>query len=119
MDQNAVISSSVPTNSTRPVVDTTQPTTVIQIRLASGKRLRETLNLSHTVQDIQTIIHLYVMNTRDVRSVMLNSCYCCREGAGNAPYALLAGFPPQPLKDMNATIEQAQLKGAAITQKLV
>ena len=43
----------------------------------------------------------------------------CREDAGGAPYALLAGFPPQPLKDMTATIEQAQLKGAAITQKLV
>ena len=94
----AVVSSSG-VGSVRPVVDASQPTTTIQIRLHNGKRLREKLNLSHTIQDIQTIIHLETQ-------------------ADATPYALLAGYPPQPLTDMSLTLEAAKLQGAAITQKL-
>ena len=42
----AVLSGSCPP----PVVDAAQPTTTIAIRLASGKRVKATLNLSHTVR---------------------------------------------------------------------
>ena len=34
-------------------------------------------------------------------------------------YHLVAGFPPKPLNDPNATIEQAGLARGSITQKLI
>ena len=34
-------------------------------------------------------------------------------------YQLVAGFPPKPLNDPNATIEAAGLNKASITQKLI
>jgi UBX domain-containing protein 1 len=37
-------------------LDESAPTTSVQIRLADGKRVKATFNLSHTVQDI----HLYL-----------------------------------------------------------
>ncbi|POM59162.1 UB Xdomain containing hypothetical protein Ubx3 [Phytophthora palmivora] len=84
----------------RPVIDDKKPTTTLQIRLHNGQRLRETLNLEHTIRDLHAIIQL--------------------NDAGAQPYTLLAGFPPRPVStDLNQTIEQAGLKGAAVTQKLI
>ena len=37
----------------KPVVDDAQPTTTIMIRLHNGKRMKATLNLSHTVRHVQ------------------------------------------------------------------
>ncbi len=34
-------------------------------------------------------------------------------------YQLVAGFPPKPIADPTKTIEQAGLKSAAITQKII
>ncbi|KDO30593.1 hypothetical protein SPRG_04493 [Saprolegnia parasitica CBS 223.65] len=78
-------------------VDTTKPTTVIQIRLANGGRVRETFNTTHTVRDIHAVLH--------------------REGATGQAYVLMAGFPPKPLVGMDETLQEAGLLGAAITQK--
>mmetsp|Transcript_8810 Transcript_8810/g.26684 ORF Transcript_8810/g.26684 Transcript_8810/m.26684 type:complete len:252 (-) Transcript_8810:63-818(-) len=89
----AVLSGSCPP----PVVDAAQPTTTIAIRLASGKRVKATLNLSHTVEQLDAL----------VRS----------EHPGPEAYVLLAGFPPKPLADPKQTIEAAGLKGASVTQK--
>ncbi|KAK1940471.1 Peroxisome biosynthesis protein PAS1 [Phytophthora citrophthora] len=84
----------------RPVIDDKKPTTTLQIRLHNGQRLRETLNLDHTIRDLHAIIQL--------------------NDAGAQPYTLLAGFPPRPVStDLAQTIEQAGLKGAAVTQKLI
>ncbi|TYZ66274.1 hypothetical protein PybrP1_005426 [[Pythium] brassicae (nom. inval.)] len=84
----------------RPVVDDKKPTTTLQLRLHDGTRLRETLNLDHTIRDLHAIIQL--------------------NGAGAAAYTLLAGFPPRPVSaDLSQTIEAAGLKGASVTQKLV
>ncbi|KAE9028996.1 hypothetical protein PF011_g1293 [Phytophthora fragariae] len=84
----------------RPVADDKKPTTTLQIRLHNGQRLRETLNLDHTIRDLHAIIQL--------------------NDAGAQPYTLLAGFPPRPVStDLEQTIEQAGLKGAAVTQKLI
>ncbi|KAL4147250.1 hypothetical protein PRNP1_011006 [Phytophthora ramorum] len=84
----------------RPVIDDKKPTTTLQIRLHNGQRLRETLNLNHTIRDLHAIIQL--------------------NNAGALPYTLLAGFPPRPVSsDLAQTIEQAGLKGAAVTQKLI
>ncbi|GMF19724.1 unnamed protein product [Phytophthora fragariaefolia] len=44
----------------RPVVDDRKPSTTLQIRLHGGQRLRETLNLDHTVRDLHAIIQLCV-----------------------------------------------------------
>ena len=44
----------------RPVIDDKKPTTTLQIRLHNGQRLRETLNLDHTIRDVHAIIQLYV-----------------------------------------------------------
>ncbi|KAJ0408563.1 hypothetical protein ATCC90586_009584 [Pythium insidiosum] len=98
---DAVVSSASEVSaSSRPVVDDKQPTTTLQIRLHNGTRLRETLNLTHTIRDLHAIIHL--------------------NGAGAQAYTLLAGFPPRPVStQMDQTIDAAGLKGAAVTQKLV
>jgi hypothetical protein len=34
-------------------------------------------------------------------------------------YQLVHGFPPKPLNDPSKTIEEAGLKGASITQKII
>lgn len=44
----------------RPVVDDKKPKTTLQIRLHNGTRLRETLNLDHTIRDLHAIIQLCV-----------------------------------------------------------
>lgn len=54
----AVVQGSVPTE--RPVLDDKKPKTTLQIRLHNGSRLRETMNLDHTVRDLHAIIQLYV-----------------------------------------------------------
>lgn len=82
-----------------PIVDESQPKTTIQIRFHNGERASITLNLHHLVSDI----HDYVMQAAPV------------EGE----YQLVFGFPPKPINDPGKTIEQAGLKNAAITQKIV
>ncbi|CAK4133102.1 unnamed protein product [Aphanomyces euteiches] len=94
VDSNAIVHE---TSATLKPLDSTQPTTVIQIRLANGGRVRETLNHTHTVRDIHAIV--------------------AREGAAGQPYVLLAGFPPKPIVSQDATLQEAGLLGAAITQK--
>jgi len=81
-----------------PVVDEGQPTTTIMVRLAAGGRLPLKLNLTHSVAHIQALLK--------------------EKGAADAPYILMAGFPPRPVTDFSQTVEAAGLKGAQITQKL-
>ena len=83
----------------KPVVDESQPTTNLQIRFHNGDREVVTFNLTHTVGDI----HEYIMNAAPV----------------DGSYQLVTGFPPKPLVDTNKTIEEAGLKAAAITQKIL
>lgn len=45
----------------RPVIDDKKPKTTLQLRLHDGRRLRETLNLDHTVRDLHAIIQLCVL----------------------------------------------------------
>ena len=56
------------------------------------------LNMDHTVRDIAK----YIETIAPV----------------SGSYKLIAGFPPKPLEDMNATVEAAKLAKSAITQKL-
>ena len=55
--------------------------------------------MTHKVSDI----HEYVMNAAPV----------------DGEYSLVSGFPPKPLNDPSKTIEEAGLKNAAITQKII
>lgn len=82
-----------------PKVNEDMPTTKVQIRFHNGERTSLTLNMTHTVADI----HAFVMNAAPV------------EGE----YQLVSGFPPKPLNDPSLTIEQAKLKNAALTQKIL
>ena len=49
--------------------------------------------------------------------IQLFDLFDIREGAGNDPYLLMAGFPPAQLTDSSLTIEAAGLKGSQVTQK--
>lgn len=80
----------------QPTVDADQPTTTIQVRLANGTRLRATLNLSHTVADLEAYV---------------------RANSDSHAFVLLAGYPPVRLDDKDKSILDAGLKGASVTQK--
>mmetsp|Transcript_6065 Transcript_6065/g.8572 ORF Transcript_6065/g.8572 Transcript_6065/m.8572 type:complete len:270 (-) Transcript_6065:960-1769(-) len=86
-------------NSTPPIsVDPTLPSTQIQVRLATGGRIRLSLNHIHTVADIELM----------VRS---------QAGPTDRPFYLLAGYPPKPLSDKQISITDAGLLNASLTQK--
>lgn len=55
----------------RPMVDDKKPKTTLQIRLHNGTRLRETLNLDHTIRDLHAIIQLCVSRLLSCGCVML------------------------------------------------
>ncbi|EIE25240.1 ubiquitin-like protein [Coccomyxa subellipsoidea C-169] len=78
-------------------VDASAPTTTLQIRLADGHRLTGTFNVTHTVADI----HRYIRS----------------EQPRCADKQLMSAYPPKPLTDENATLEQAGLLNAVIIQK--
>ena len=82
----------------KPVVDESKPKTQIQFRFHNGQRATLDVNLDHKVSDL----HSYLSVVAPV------------EGS----YQLINGFPPKPLNDPNATIEEAKLVKASITQKL-
>ncbi|XP_031640210.1 NSFL1 cofactor p47 [Contarinia nasturtii] len=81
-------------------LDSAQPTTSIQIRLADGSRLSGRFNLSHTINDLRT----YVVNARPQYA--------------SQTFALLTTFPSKELNDEAQTIEKAGLSNAAIMQRL-
>jgi UBX domain-containing protein 1 len=74
-----------------------EPTTVIQVRLLNGKRLRVRINTSATIEDLVQHIH-------------------ASGDAGSEDYVLSAGFPPKVLEDLSLTIEESGLKGAQVIQ---
>lgn len=80
-----------------PVVDESKPTTTIQVRTSTGKKLKLKVNLTTTVYQLAALV--------------------VAEAGGTAAFSLSAGFPPKDLMDGSATIEAAGLQGAAVTQK--
>ena len=81
----------------KPALDDGKPKTTLQVRLSNGKRARVTLNLDHTVAQLDALIRA--------------------DHGAEGSYQLLAGFPPAPLADPAASVEAAGLKGASVTQK--
>mmetsp|Transcript_21445 Transcript_21445/g.22170 ORF Transcript_21445/g.22170 Transcript_21445/m.22170 type:complete len:257 (+) Transcript_21445:31-801(+) len=82
-----------------PVVDQSKPTTLLQIKLQNGKKLKLKLNHTHTILDLATLID--------------------QSEPFESPYTLSAGFPPRDIPDANLTLSEAGLIGAAITQKFI
>nr|GEW42050.1 homeobox protein shoot meristemless-like isoform X3 [Tanacetum cinerariifolium] len=82
------------------VLDSTLPSTSIQLRLADGTRMVAHFNLHHTVSDIRAFIN-------------------SSRPDGPRTYQLqTVGFPPQQLTDQNQTIEQAGLANSVVIQKI-
>ena len=82
----------------KPNVDQGKPVTQIQFRFHTGQRATLEVNHDHKVQDL----HNYISVVAPV----------------DGSYQLINGFPPKPLLNPNATIEEAGLLKASITQKL-
>jgi UBX domain-containing protein 1 len=86
-------SSSSSSSSTSPQADTSRPSTSIQVKLLNGKRHVVKINLDATVATLASML------------------------PAEEPFRLVTGFPPQPLLDPEATIEESGLKGAQVIQK--
>eukprot|EP00598_Pedospumella_elongata_P002622 CAMPEP_0184968278 /NCGR_PEP_ID=MMETSP1098-20130426/1377_1 /TAXON_ID=89044 /ORGANISM="Spumella elongata, Strain CCAP 955/1" /LENGTH=273 /DNA_ID=CAMNT_0027489861 /DNA_START=53 /DNA_END=874 /DNA_ORIENTATION=+ len=82
---------------TVPPVDEAAPTTTLQIKTIQGKKIKIRINQSASVLQLAAAI--------------------VREGGVATSFALSAGFPPKDVTDGAASVAEAGLLGAAITQK--
>uniref|UniRef100_A0A2P2J833 UBX domain-containing protein n=1 Tax=Rhizophora mucronata TaxID=61149 RepID=A0A2P2J833_RHIMU len=81
------------------VVDSSSPTTSIQLRLADGTRMISRFNLNHTVRDLRAFIE------------------ASRPGGARNYLLLTMGFPPKQLTDLDLTIEEAGIANSVVIQK--
>ena len=81
-----------------PIVDETKPTTVIQVRLINGRKLKLKINTSAPIRDLVTMVN-------------------ASGDAGTVEYVLSAGFPPKVLEDLERTVEECGLCGSQVVQK--
>ncbi|KAM5219975.1 NSFL1 cofactor p47 isoform 2-T2 [Hipposideros larvatus] len=81
-------------------IDTSQPTTNIQIRLADGGRLVQKFNHSHRISDIR----LFIVDARPAMAA--------------TSFVLMTTFPNKELADENQTLKEANLLNAVIVQRL-
>ncbi|KAJ7467523.1 SEP domain-containing protein [Mycena latifolia] len=86
---------------TRFAVDTTRPTTSVQVRLADGTRIVARVNLTHTVRDLREFIN------------------AARPENLTRPYTIGTTFPNRVLEDDAATIEGAGLGNSVVVQRWV
>lgn len=80
-------------------VDTSKPTTTLQIRLADGSTVKAQFNLSHTVADLRRYI------------ITMRPQYALRD------FSLLTVYPTKELTE-DKTIEESGLQNSAIMQRL-
>ncbi|CAK5282070.1 unnamed protein product [Mycena citricolor] len=80
-------------------VDSSLPTTSIQLRLADGTRMVCRMNLTHTVQDLCNFINASRPENR------------------TRHYTIGTTFPNRTLDDMDATIEAAGLANSVVVQR--
>lgn len=81
----------------RITVDTTRATTTLALTLHQTPRQRQQFNEDHTVMQL----YQHIMSV-----------------TGLAGFELLSGFPPKPLTNPNATLKEAGLCNAQVTQKI-
>jgi UBX domain-containing protein 1 len=84
-----------------PTLDDKEPSTIVQVKAADGKKMRLKLNTSITVRQLAAAIRAQ------------------QAGSGPASFTLSAGFPPKDLTDAGVSLKDAGLTGAAIVQKSV
>ena len=78
-------------------LDKNKPSCKIDIRLFNGVVVTSNFNLNQTIKDIKNFVE---------------------KKSGSHNFSLLEGFPPKPLTELNKTIEQLNLKGCMLTQKI-
>lgn len=102
VDSIGAISSftAAPSPSVGLVVDQSQPSTSIQLRLADGTRMVSRFNYQHTIRDIRGFID------------------ASRPGGSRSYQLQTVGFPPKQLSDLDQTVEQAGLANSVVIQKL-
>lgn len=81
-------------------LDTSRPSTSIQVRLPNGKRKVLKVNLDVPVLQLAAQIAPLLEDT-------------------SSSFQMVSGFPPKPLEDMAITVEAAGLKGAQVQIKKV
>ena len=94
MDIEAPIESEAPLLT----VDTSQPVTTLQIRLADGTRLTQKFNHSHTVADLRLFIK------------------CSTKQAGKV-FVIMTTFPNKELTEDSLTLSEANLMNAVVIQR--
>ncbi|KAL3810543.1 hypothetical protein ACJIZ3_000701 [Penstemon smallii] len=99
-ESNTIPTTSSTVGPTSLVVDQTQPSTSIQLRLADGTRMVSRFNNHHTIRDIRGFID-------------------ASRPDGSRTYQLQTmGFPPKQLTDMDQTIDEAGIANSVVIQKL-
>ncbi|KAG6748690.1 hypothetical protein POTOM_048619 [Populus tomentosa] len=81
------------------VIDSSSPTTLIQLRLADGTRMVPRFNLNHNIRDIRAFIE------------------ASRPGGASHYQLQIMGFPPKLLTDLDQTIEEAGIASSVVIQK--
>uniref|UniRef100_A0A8C6ACD6 NSFL1 cofactor p47 n=1 Tax=Marmota marmota marmota TaxID=9994 RepID=A0A8C6ACD6_MARMA len=82
------------------LINESEPTTNIQIRLADGGRLVQKFNHSHRISDIR----LFIVDARPAMAA--------------TSFVLMTTFPNKELDDENQTLKEANLLNAVIVQRL-
>ncbi|KAL0442982.1 UNVERIFIED_CONTAM: Plant UBX domain-containing protein 4 [Sesamum latifolium] len=96
----AAPTNSAPSPSTSLEVDTSLPSTTIQLRLADGTRMVAHFNHHNTIADIRSFID------------------ASTPGRSTSYQLQTVGFPPKVLTDLTQTVEQAGLLNSVVIQKL-
>ncbi|KAK8476686.1 hypothetical protein V6N13_131704 [Hibiscus sabdariffa] len=81
------------------VVDSSLPTTSIQLRLSDGTRMISRFNYHHTIRDVRGFID------------------ASRPGGARNYQLQTMGFPPKQLADLDLTVEQAGIANSVVIQK--
>jgi UBX domain-containing protein 1 len=79
------------------IIDASAPSTVIQVKLIDGKKIKVKVAQTNTVADLASLI--------------------IRDGNVLVPFSMSSGFPPKEITENNATIKDAGLVGASIMLK--
>ncbi len=84
-------------NDIKSFLDNSSPSCIISIRLFNGEIIKGKFNYNQTLKDIY---------------------YCTKKLSGLNDFALLDGFPPKPLLDLDKTIRELKIENSVLTQKL-
>ena len=84
-------------NEVKSFIDNTSPTCLISLRLYNGEIIKGQFNYNQTLKDIY---------------------FYTKKMSGLNDFALLDGFPPKPLFDLDKTIRELNLENTVLTQKI-